>query len=131
MKPESSQQIFEKYSNVKVHDNPSGGSRVVPSVRRDVTTVIVLFAILRLRQKQTASLNNINQQLHVNKTLFFFSVAGMASLRQHVPASPFNKHDLWNDSILFHLFITTVTPLRNNTRRHKGTMLPNRRVLTE
>ena len=52
----------------------------------------------------------------VIKILFFFSVAGMASLRQQIPASAFNKHDLWNDSILFRLFIITVTPLRNNTR---------------
>jgi len=27
---ESSQQIFEKYSNIKFHDNPSSGSLVVP-----------------------------------------------------------------------------------------------------
>jgi hypothetical protein len=29
MKPELSRQIFEKYSNIKFHENPSGGSRVV------------------------------------------------------------------------------------------------------
>jgi hypothetical protein len=56
-----------------------------------------------MRQKQTTSLNSINQQLQVIK--IFFSVAGMALLRQQIPASPFNKYDLWNDSILFRLFI--------------------------
>jgi hypothetical protein len=30
MKLEFSQQIFEKISNIKVHENPSSGSRVVP-----------------------------------------------------------------------------------------------------
>jgi hypothetical protein len=29
MKLEFSRQIFEKYSNIKFHENPSGGSRVV------------------------------------------------------------------------------------------------------
>jgi hypothetical protein len=30
MKLEISSQIFEEYSNTKFHENPSGGSRVVP-----------------------------------------------------------------------------------------------------
>jgi hypothetical protein len=30
MKPEFSQWIFEKYSNIKFHENPSIGSRVIP-----------------------------------------------------------------------------------------------------
>jgi len=29
MNREFSQQVFEKYSNLKFHENPSGGSRVV------------------------------------------------------------------------------------------------------
>jgi len=33
IKLEFSQQIFEKYSNTKFHENSSGGSRVVPRVR--------------------------------------------------------------------------------------------------
>ena len=40
MKPEFSLHIFEKYSNIKFHENPSGGNRVVPNS---------LFAILRSR----------------------------------------------------------------------------------
>ena len=36
MKLEFSRQISEKYSNVKFHENPSGGSRVVPCGRRGV-----------------------------------------------------------------------------------------------
>jgi len=35
MKLEFSRQIFEKYSNVKFHENPSSGSRAVPCGQRD------------------------------------------------------------------------------------------------
>jgi hypothetical protein len=38
MKLEFSQQIFEKYSNIKLHDNPSSGSRVVPYEQTDGRT---------------------------------------------------------------------------------------------
>jgi len=33
MKLEFAQQIFEKYSNIKIHENPSGRGRVVPCGR--------------------------------------------------------------------------------------------------
>ena len=35
MKLEYSQQIFEKYSNIKFHENPSSGSRVVQCGQTD------------------------------------------------------------------------------------------------
>ena len=38
MKLEFSRQIFEKYSNIKFHENPSSGSRVVPYGRTDRRT---------------------------------------------------------------------------------------------
>jgi len=41
MKPEFSQQIFGKYSNIKLHENPSSGSRVVPYGRTDMTKLTV------------------------------------------------------------------------------------------
>jgi hypothetical protein len=37
MKHDSSRQIFEKYSNIKCHENRSTGSRVVPRARSDMT----------------------------------------------------------------------------------------------
>jgi hypothetical protein len=51
MKLEFSQQIFDKYSNAKFHENPSIGSRVVPcgktdgrtDVQTDMTKLIVAF----------------------------------------------------------------------------------------
>jgi len=38
MKIEFSRQIFEKYSNIKFHANPSSGRRVVPCGRTDGRT---------------------------------------------------------------------------------------------
>jgi hypothetical protein len=47
MKLEFSLQIFEKYLHVKLHENPSKGSRVAPCGRKDghtdVTKLIVAF----------------------------------------------------------------------------------------
>ena len=51
MKLEFSRQIFEKYSNIKFHENPSGGIRAVPcgrtdgqkDRRTDMTKLIVAF----------------------------------------------------------------------------------------
>jgi len=48
MELDISRQFFEGYSNVKLHENPSSGSRVVNAVRRqdrqtDMTKLIVVF----------------------------------------------------------------------------------------
>jgi hypothetical protein len=47
MKLEFSRQIFEKASNIKFHQNPSTGSRVVPSRQKhpqtDMTILTVAF----------------------------------------------------------------------------------------
>ena len=47
MKFEFSEQIFEKVSNIKFHQNPTSGSRVVPCVQTDrqtdMTKLIVAF----------------------------------------------------------------------------------------
>jgi len=38
-----SRQIFEKYSSIKFHENPSSNSRVVPCRRTNMTKLIVFF----------------------------------------------------------------------------------------
>ena len=43
IKLESSRQIFEIYSNINLHGNPSSGSRVVAYGRTDMTKLIVAF----------------------------------------------------------------------------------------
>jgi len=43
MKLESSRQIFEKYLNIKFHENPSSGSQVAPCGRTDITKLTVTF----------------------------------------------------------------------------------------
>ena len=43
MKFEFSQQIFEKVLNIKFHQNPSIGSRVVPCGQTDTTKIVVVF----------------------------------------------------------------------------------------
>jgi hypothetical protein len=35
--------VSKKYSNVKFHENPFSGSRVVPCGRTDMTTLVVAF----------------------------------------------------------------------------------------
>ena len=43
MKLVSSRQIFKKFSNIKLYENPSNLSRVVPYRRTDITELIVCF----------------------------------------------------------------------------------------
>jgi len=47
MEVELSRHIFEKYSKIKFHENPSSGSRVIPYERTDrqtnITKLIVAF----------------------------------------------------------------------------------------
>jgi hypothetical protein len=43
MKSEFSQQSFEKYSNIKIHEKPAGGSQFVPRRQTDMTSLIVAF----------------------------------------------------------------------------------------
>jgi hypothetical protein len=42
-KLEFSRQIFKKPSNIKFHENPSNGSRVVPRGQTDMTRLIAAF----------------------------------------------------------------------------------------
>jgi hypothetical protein len=43
MKLEFCRQIFKKYSNVKIHENPSCESKIVACGRRGMTKLIVAF----------------------------------------------------------------------------------------
>ena len=43
MKLEFYRQIFEKFSNIKFHENPSNGSRVAPCFQTDMMKLIAAF----------------------------------------------------------------------------------------
>ena len=63
MKFEFSRQIFEKYSNIKFHENPSSGSRVVPcgptDGRTDTAMLVVVFRnFANASKKATVSLHS-------------------------------------------------------------------------
>jgi hypothetical protein len=50
---EFSRQIFEKYSNIKFHENPSSWSRAVPRGRTDTTKQITAFRNFANAPKKT------------------------------------------------------------------------------
>jgi len=56
-------QIFQKYSNIKLHENPSNGSRVVPRGRMDgcrgMTTATVIFCNYAGAPKSCRLLQNV------------------------------------------------------------------------
>jgi len=57
MKHEFSEQIFEKYLNIKFNENTSSWNRVVLRGLIDMTKLIVVFAILRIRLKSWEAIN--------------------------------------------------------------------------
>jgi hypothetical protein len=58
MKLEFSPQIFEKYSNIKFHENPSSGIKGVPCGQTDMTKLIVAFCNFSKTKKK--SMNNFS-----------------------------------------------------------------------
>ena len=71
MKLEFSRQIFEKWSNVKFHENPSSGSRVVPigQTWRSWQSLFVIFPNARgkkikLAQERVQTRSLVNTALH-------------------------------------------------------------------
>jgi len=74
MKLEFCEQIFEKYSNIKFHENPSGGSRVVPCGQMegwtDVMKLIVTFCNFANASKNSNCFpNKIQSVLHLHQFL--------------------------------------------------------------
>jgi hypothetical protein len=61
MKLEFSQQIFEKYSNIKFHENPSIGSPVLPCIRTDTTKLTDAFRNFAKAPKMSCPYREMNQ----------------------------------------------------------------------
>jgi len=59
MKLESSQNIFQKYSNAKLNENPSSGSRAVPCGQTGRRTTDMLQLIVAFRKYSNVSKNGI------------------------------------------------------------------------
>ena len=68
MKPEFSRQVFENYSNIKFHENPSSGFRFVPYGQTCVTNLLVAFLNFANAPKMTL-------QLHVRTSNIKFRAA--------------------------------------------------------
>jgi hypothetical protein len=74
-KLEFSQQVFEKYSNIKFHENPSIGSRAVPCERTDRQTDMTKLTVAsrnfakapnKTKQKQKINKRQDNNKKHFN-----------------------------------------------------------------
>jgi len=77
MKLQFSQQIFEKYSDIKLHENLYIGSRVVSCGRTDMTKLLVLFfVILRTHLKMPEILSSVMCIIR-GTCLFALSIAGV------------------------------------------------------
>jgi len=78
MTPECSRQIFEKYSNIKFHENPSSRNRAVPcgwmDGRTDITKLIIAFRNFAKTPKEKGTIFRIHGQnnlsLHIQFSLF-------------------------------------------------------------
>jgi hypothetical protein len=70
MKTEFSRQISEKFSNIKFHEDPSSGSRVVPCGRtdghRDMTKLTVAFRNFANASKNVSSRNSFWEETTQN-----------------------------------------------------------------
>jgi len=73
MKLESSRQIFEESSNIKFHENPPSGSRIVTCGQTDKTQLTTAFAILRKHLKRNNWYDHL-RSVSVAKIPMFLSV---------------------------------------------------------
>ena len=80
MRTEFSRQIFEKYANIKFHENPSRGSRVFffHADRRRQTDMKKLIVAFRNFAKKKG-------QLNLTMTLHFYSIL-LEIFRAQIPA---------------------------------------------
>ena len=63
MKLQFSVQIFEKFSNIKFHEDLFGGSRVVPCRRTVVTTLVVIFRSFATAAKNVCKISGFTTVL--------------------------------------------------------------------
>jgi len=85
MKLEFSRQIFEKYSNIKYHEYPSLGIRIVScgqtDTRTDMTKLIVAFYNSANAPKSRCSFLAVHQVSRVDYRLWYPVVAAYSILK--------------------------------------------------
>jgi hypothetical protein len=93
-KLEFSQQIFEKYSNIKCHENLSSGSRVVPRGHKDrrdkATSYFSQFSETRLKIAQNSplfTLSSITRCTHIYHLIYFFISRYLGAHTAIIPSS--------------------------------------------
>jgi hypothetical protein len=68
MKLEISRLIFEKYSNINFHENPSSGSHAVPCELTDETKLLVAFRhfanMLKKKRRMEQNLTSPHSLIH-------------------------------------------------------------------
>jgi hypothetical protein len=76
MKLECSRQIFEEYSNIKFHENPSSGSRVVPCGPTDGQTNIY--------DETRVAFRNFAKSVYKQQALVYKFSHGIVNISQYV-----------------------------------------------
>ena len=111
---EFSQQIFENISNIKFHQNPSNGSRVVPCGQTDMTKLTVAFRNVANAPKNcTFSVFKRFRILRSNTDYFLIVLRSCISMTNTGHAVFSARHDLQLQLILPNSALSTVTCLYN------------------
>ena len=81
MKSEFSRHISEKYLNIKFHENPSSGSRVVPCGKTDMKRLTVAFRNSAKAPRKGSHIFTFSHcTLHHNK-LYHFNLVPNSTIR--------------------------------------------------
>ena len=118
MKLEISGQIFEKYSNTKLHENVFRGGRVVPCGRTDMTKLIVAFCNFSKAPKNGLKSDWLNIRLFSQRNItskaiislsFSFAWSTLKTLVLSETLLHFLKHDSSTNQKFYSLIITQPT----------------------
>ena len=113
MKFEFCRQIFEKDVNIKFHQNPSNGGRVVPCGRTDITKLIVAFRNFKDASKSKITvygphLSGQRSLIHACLLSYWLHYVTGTSLR----ASGGGKHTCWFKALVSASQVPTFSELR-------------------
>ena len=124
MKVEISRQIFEKHSNIKFHENPSSGSRVVACGRTDGQTdmakSVAAFRNFANAPKKCFFVPRVNSTIRVRSVVFWLMLIYF-----------FDQHaNLTDNSVGLSCLIGLSADLTENTRPGKNVCLSKQGIRT-